>query len=286
MFVVIFTFILLFLTFVSALFCPTVICREHMMDQCIQIVEDLVIYTPCPDSSYCPDFNLYNLTSQQCVEGVEDNPIDLKCLEYKEKNDECDLSSPCIPNFYCALTENAGICKPKKKLGESCTQFNECASGSVCDSKKCIPNFSIEAGKPADSKVACKSGIIRSGICKKPSISIGELPVECKSNNDCNSTDGTLSECVCVPGLKGQAYCRLHNSDKPMLQAVELIYSGDIMDGTISLYEALNYPLLQYADECLKNDAKEMKMYQKLKELKSTCEGRLLGLSIILLILS
>lgn len=275
--------ILLFILHITSLFCPAIICREHMIDKCIQVVEDLIIYTPCPDSSYCPDFNLYNLTSQQCAEGIEENPINLKCLSYQEKGKKCDLSNPCFPNFYCDVS---GICMPKKSVGESCTQFNECGLSSVCDNRICIPNFSIEVGMPADSKVACKSGIIRSGICKKPSISNGDLPVACRNNNDCNSTDGTLSECVCVPSNKGQAYCKLHNSDRLMLQAIEQIYSGDVMDGTISLYEALNYPLLQFADDCLKNDAKEIKMYEKLKELKNTCCSFILNVVLMIYLIN
>lgn len=264
--------------------CPTVLCKERIIEYCVQAVNDITIYTPCLPDSYCPGFDLFNMQTQSCIPGdpIKNNP--LQCPIYKNEGDECDAMSPCNSKLYCKILDNKlGICEPKKDHDEDCMQIDGCNDGLICNQNRCIYLFSIEAGYQTDNNLACMSGISQNGACTEISKSIGKLPVKCEKDEDCVGTDGSMSECVCVPDDSNQAYCKLHKGDDMYLKAAELIHNGHYIDGALLMYKAANYPVFQLASSCLLKDSLQMKKHQILKETQVFCSSFIPGLFLIIL---
>jgi len=142
----------------------------------------------------------------------------------------------------------------------------------VCNKGYCAEYFTVEIGRPADSKLACQSAILTDGICMIPSATISDdLPKKCKVDDDCTATDGAAGECVCVPNGRGQKYCKLHSSDQPVKDYLAAVNDGKIEKSKFLLYYELNYQVIEKAESCYFKDAKELVKYKKLKKWANKC---------------
>ena len=79
----------------------------------------------------------------------------------------CESDDICNPGFYCDA--NTRKCTSVKKINESCSQNEKCASYLICNKEKCIVHASLDENAIADHPHACKSYFVSNGICKNGS---------------------------------------------------------------------------------------------------------------------
>ncbi|CAG9319690.1 unnamed protein product [Blepharisma stoltei] len=253
--------------------CPKYTCLEENVDTCLTSSAASYNLGDCKDDFYCPSFSLSSPPeSVECVKEDPDyEPPTMTCVAYSHKNEVCNQTNPCHPDFYC---KEGLICVERVSNGDTCTYLDECEIGNVCNKGICIEYFSVDAGKPADSKLACSSAIVSDGVCSVPSATISdELPKKCHSDDDCKATDETSGECVCVPNSRGDRYCKLHDSDEPVKDYLAAVNDGRIERSRYLLYYELNFPVIEKAESCYFKDAEELIKFKQLKKWANKCSA-------------
>ena len=127
-------------------------------------------------------------------------------------------------NLVCFCQSNSCSCVVGLKYGENCeTSPLPCIAGHVCSKKICTLMYSVAAGQPATNSLACAGGgpLVAENnnfVCRQGPKTLGGIPKLCKTDNDCISDTGNeKTSCVCGLNTDGNAYCKLHYSDDPMV---------------------------------------------------------------------
>lgn len=260
----------------TSLTCPKFTCIYENVDTCLTSINGIYSLGDCKENFYCPAFSLQSPPETVMCQPEDEDYESPKasCVSYAKENEICNKTNPCQNDFYC---KEGLICVPRVSNGDVCSYLDECEIGHVCNKGLCIEYFTVDAGKPADSRLACTSGIVQDGICAVPSATVSEdLPKKCKTNDDCTATDGATGECVCVPNGRGSSYCKLHKSDGPVKEYLAAVHDGRIERSRLLLYHTLNYPIIEKAESCYFKDAKELIDYKRLKKWANKCAGEIL----------
>jgi hypothetical protein len=265
--------------------CPIYFCMDAESSTCLDVSANKVIYSNCPETQDCPDFNLNTRQSLQCVEEVKQFPIAYECPKYISEGLECGPFDSCNPGFYCRLDNTGlkGICTEKQALNDKCTQAHECEDYAICNFGVCIHMFSILPNKRAEYSLACKSGIVKNHVCQQYSKTNGVPGKLCKSDTDCIATDGAQGECACAKNGSPNSYCKYHTSDEPVLRALATQHNGLTFTAKLMMLEVMFYPELNYVDKCMEQDIIEVQTKKMLKDAIKKCAG--VGLGIVILTL-
>jgi len=239
----------------------------------------------CTGDLHCPNFSLNNPTEQTCI--AENDPVQdkLQCKSYKKKNEACSSSEPCHQDYYCKTTNSTSVCAKRASKGDDCNTLDQCEIGHICNQNVCVKYFKVADGEAADSKLACKSAIVKDGVCQPASESVGDLPIKCSKNTDCTATDGTIGQCVCVPNKKGSSYCKLHLSDSIVKEALAASNDGFVEHAAYLLAKSMNYPIPKKAADCYFDEANELVDYTRVKKWDSKCTSSGLWLALTGLVL-
>jgi len=256
--------------------CPKYTCLNENVDTCLTYANGVYSLGDCKEDFYCPNFSLVNPPeSVQCLPEVDDyESPKASCTPYSKENEVCNRTNPCHTDYYC---KEGLICVKRVTNGDSCTALDECEIGNVCNKGYCIEYFTVDAGKPADSRLACSSAIVADGVCSVASATVSDdLPKKCSADEDCAATDGAAGECVCVPNGRGSSYCKLHISDEPVKDYLAAANDGRIERSKLLLYHSLNYPIIEKAESCYFKDAHELIKYKRLKKWANKCSASVL----------
>lgn len=265
--------------------CPIFTCSYSVSDQCLKVTNSNAIYSFCPPTYSCPDFDLAQPQNVYCRRGTEEPPVSHVCPKYLEVGEVCTISTFCHPDYYCRYdaTKYRGVCMARRDVGEYCYQPEECTIGNICNQGVCIPQLSAEVGQKADHALACKSGIKNGEVCGDYSRTVGGAPgKECKNDKDCTASDGAAGECVCTPSQNGRSFCRYHKSDGPILEALQYSFNGYKAQAKLKMYQAVTYPIIDYAEQCLAGDANELQYGNMLKAVADKCGAVGIGAAVLL----
>lgn len=277
--------LLLSISSLSLSLCPLYTCSSSYQDTCINIHHNTVIYSQCYPSFYCPNFSLQDTHITHCTTIQKEIYTNLECPEYVDEGDACNLSRYCKPGYYCRILDNRNReCRKKINAEEECNQAEECEEGYVCNEGICVEYFSKETGEKASHMMACKSAVLRNGVCMPESKTIGNPGKECMMNQECIASDGAQGVCICAPNITGRSYCKLHISDTPTKQALASRFSGYISTARLQLFEVSNYPTVQHSLSCYESGSIELKEYSRLKYLYYECSGQYLSIVYLFLI--
>lgn len=277
--------LLLSISSLSLSLCPLYTCSSSYQDTCINIHHNTVIYSQCYPSLYCPNFSLQDTHITHCTTIQKEIYTNLECPEYVDEGDACNLSRYCKPGYYCRILDYRNReCRKKINAEEECNQAEECEEGYVCNEGICVEYFSKETGEKASHMMACKSAVLRNGVCMPESKTIGNPGKECMMNQDCIASDGAQGVCICAPNITGRSYCKLHVSDTPTKQALASRFSGYISTARLQLFEVSNYPTVQHSLSCYESGSIELKEYSRLKYLYYECSGQYLSIVYLFLI--
>ena len=241
------------------------------IDTCVS-VNSTFFYSCCSNtSSEC----LSLLDNKKTCTKRRQNLIDVNCPVYKNLNNKCSLTEPCKENLYCNTLDSENN-KCLERTENTCTKFNECVRGKICNNKKCINQYSIDVGMSADTRVACKSGIMQNGICQPFELTDSDiLPKTCTSNSDCSSKSDIKNHyisvngrCACL-GDKGK-YCMLHRSDKLIQEFLSASIEDRLLDFRILNERISLYPLYEFDYDETITDSEAYGYYFQLKSLKNS----------------
>ncbi|CAG9323822.1 unnamed protein product [Blepharisma stoltei] len=232
---------------------------------CVEFMSDHYSLKPCSHSNYtCPHpSHISTSTSLKCEYWIDKSLWDASSEQdyygysVVGKGDPCDpygLVSTCDrdKNLVCYCPYGTCTCVAGLKYGENCAvDSTPCIDGYICSQKICTLKYSVKAGQNATDERACATGgpLVINGeyfTCKSAVVTAGTLPKSCSTNNDCISADGTdYSTCLCGMNTDGQAYCKLHYSDEPMINWREAARDGDWPRQIYWEFMSVNYPYLQ-----------------------------------------
>jgi hypothetical protein len=265
--------------------CPIFTCSSSVSDKCLSIIGSTVVYSLCPPTYSCPNFNLANPQDVYCSRAIEEPPLSHECPKYLDLGNTCTISTYCDPEYFCSydLSGYKGVCLARRDLGEYCSQTEECSVGNICNKGFCVPQLSVEVGQPANHFLACASGILKDGVCAAASLTINGNPgKECKNDNDCTASDGAAGECVCAANQNQKSFCKYNKSDPPILKALQYRFDGYRAQAKLKMYQAISYPIIDYAEECLNGDAQELTYERMLKAVADKCGAAAIGAAILL----
>ena len=244
---------------------------DSSSDLCVS-VDSAILYSPCTDTGCdCPSSSLLSCPLSLQSRDLEDCPV------YHKEDKNCTIDAPCHDGLYCDMSYSPtkGICQGRKQL--TCENTYECLAGMVCNSNRCINQYSIDVGEPATTRISCKSAIILDGICQEYELTNGAAPRSCGSNADCASkhdADKGYAEvngtCVCL-GNAG-SYCKLHRSDS----LIKEFLSASIDDRVgrfMWLTERINkYPLYEFSYSEQTNASPEFEYYWNVSSIRDAAE--------------
>jgi len=276
---------------VAVAVCPVFTCSEAESMDCVQTTETGFVNSPCPANFTCPVQSYFSMAPVSCVsEPVEGSPEDLAadeqmCAVYKEEGDRCEASEHCGQALYCGTPADGffEVCLPVKTLGDACEEFAECREGSVCNQKVCIELFSLPQGKAADTKTACRSARIAEGKCAPESVTVGERPKLCASDEDCTSSIGLPGRCECGANPQGQGYCALHESDEPVKEYLAAVRDVDLEESNYRMLKMVYYPLIKGTKDCWDDVVREVVEKEFAEDVADECSGWVLALPLLLL---
>ena len=277
----------LFYPYLTLSLCPAVFCGSTSNQKyCVEYLGDSQEYT----IQACL---LSNLTSPHPSHYSQDYPLECEywvdqrywnSSSWKDyysyvqlsKGDSCDpygVVSVCNPSkdLVCYCQSESCKCAEGLKYGEECDLTGKpCISGFVCSNKICVKKYSLKAGDRATNSLACEGGgplVIETDhfICRKGPKTMGGIPKECSSDNDCISDTGNeVSKCMCGLNTDGLAYCALHYSDEPMVSWREAERDREYKLEIYWKFVSVNYPYLQgKIDSCMGDVWRDYNEYQK-----------------------
>lgn len=239
-------------------------------DVCIE-VDPTLAYYPCTDIE-CTCHS--SETGLACTTRDVKRDSDL-CPEYHRQDSNCTLEAPCFRGLFCnfTFTETIGECLERRQI--TCENTDECIEGKVCNDNKCVKQYSLDAGESATTRIACKSAIVKDGICQKFEETDGKFPKKCQNNGDCASVDDAENDfvktdgvCICI-GEFGN-YCQLHRSDQ-LVKDFLVASIEDRIGEFMWLSERISmYPLyeLDYADKTFEG----FEYFNNVTEIKENAE--------------
>ena len=240
---------------------------DSFNNTCLQELKENEYYLfNCQENYECQAFSFdTNVTTSTCI---QKSSSVYKCVSYKGKNDDCTTSAECNQDLYC----KNNLCVKKLTEDSSCSSLDDCEKGTICNLDTCIEYFTIESGKPANSNIACKSGIVLNGTCQNEQVTNGTLPKPCETDYNCTATDGvTHGTCVCVNDDKGSSYCKPHRSDPISLDHLKVTHEGNHEEIELSTFKYINYPLLEKANTYYNNSFTELKTLKILENHAEVC---------------
>lgn len=200
--------------------------------------------------------------------------------------DSCDpygVVSVCNPDkdLVCYCESNECSCTKGLVYGEACDIYQKpCIPGYVCSNKICTKKYTLKAGDRATNSLACAGGgplVIKTDhfVCREAPQTLGGIPKKCSTNNDCISDTGTeTTECSCGINTDGQAFCKLHYGDAPMVGWREAERDREYQLELYWKFVSINYPYLQgNIDSCLGDVWRDYYEYQKGKPSSSKSEA-------------
>ena len=240
---------------------------DSFNNTCLQELKENEYYLfNCQENYECQAFSFdTNVTTSTCI---QKSSSVYQCVSYKGKNDDCTTSAECNQDLYC----KNNLCVKKLTEDSSCSSLDDCEKGTICNLDTCIEYFTIESGKPANSNIACKSGIVLNGTCQNEQVTNGTLPKPCETDYNCTATDGvTHGTCVCVNDDKGSSYCKPHRSDPISLDHLKVTHEGNHEEIELSTFKYINYPLLEKANTYYNNSFTELKTLKILENHAEVC---------------
>ncbi len=231
--------------------CPRYVCRNLTEGTCLQpnLTTSHTEYDlqACSGEQVCDIFNLtlgatcranyshplryageFCRASSECYSG---NCTSSFCTGL-ERGKACTGDANCNVGLYCG----DGICTDTRKLGESCSATQKCASYLVCNVNKCIYALSLDNGQSASLPSACKSFHVDgdTGLCAPgPKLvrSAGdpaEGPAVCPYTNTCKYKAGEKeikTACECGTTAEGKLYCPAGAGDFSLAPVAEYVRS-------------------------------------------------------------
>lgn len=166
----------------------------------------------------------------------------------------------------CYCSAELCTCVAALGYGKPCDSDDFCFQGYVCNNGICLKRNSLEAGVKVTNPIACISNYATSDggtlRCTQSPRSLGIIPKECETCQDCSSVDGSAySACIC--GLNGVAYCDLLPGDDPWLNYVDL-EPNQRFDGIIYWdFVSKHYPYLHNPPDCVDEVWRDFSYYDK-----------------------
>ena len=272
--------------------CPSVKCSDKTDGFCMKYKDNTWTHYECPSHQECPYFSLSDLASKRdnvrCATETEEPEKELACPDYMSEGESCKFTYDCLPKLWCKFNEDTqfGMCVGKTPGNGHCLSVHECEQGYICSNGNCVKYFSVETGKPASHLMACTSGILRDGVCQEAEETAGSIPKLCNTNLDCSSKNGVAGECTCVPDEAGNAFCKLHQSDEPVKKYQTYLHNGNYASSVYQLDYITNFPIVQHAQDCIEDDARELKSYEIKKDWAEKCSAYLMSMLFTSLLLA
>lgn len=268
----------------ETLTCPTFRCDDgsHLagVNECARCdsASDICYLKACSDSAQTcpPPSSWFSGNTVQCMLWDE---AKWSATSFEEYYNVVALAqnATCIPNdpksrcsfdddLVCTCQNGPCTCEPGIGYGGACDATSTCLQGYVCNSGACMKINSIEAGLAVTDALVCVSGEVKSDgtelRCTNPARTLGMIPKQCTSCQDCYSVDGkSFSECTC--GLNGKAYCALLDGDDPWLEYKNLA-PNQRFEGIIYWQFVIeNYPFLTEGPDCIDSVWRDYSEYEK-----------------------
>jgi len=133
----------------------------------------------------------------------------------KDPGFSCVDNRDCVVGYYCKTTDL--LCEKQSEFDQACVEDNDCVNNCVCNSGKCIFQYSAANEVIATNTLACISGRIVDGKCAVGLKS--KYPGNpCTNNIDCDwvNDEGVTEEygvCTCGYNPGGFSYCTIPTGD-------------------------------------------------------------------------
>ena len=234
-------------TYLAVDTCKPIITSDSISQECFKETPESFILSYCPANQLCI-FSLKNPSSTNCTNEISSDSNATQKPHLVAETYPCNSSLDCFPGLFCAVvkinqTFIENQCSERSMY--ECSHIDECIYGYVCNNSVCISDFYIEDGSPADTRIACKSGMIKDGVCL-PSVTTNSdsLPKPCKTDEDCLASDNKTSGiCSCL-GPAG-SFCELHDSDKLNLDFLQATFESRLVESEHLFNRIISYPVYE-----------------------------------------
>ena len=275
--------------------CSPYMCSEDDKSPCVEELSSNITIYECSNDKVCLYSLKGDITAAVCGEKTEDSK--LQCSPMKDSKENCNFADYCKEGYFCEEKDSGNFkCEERAKEDHPCSQLYECEEETVCNLGNCIEYFSINDYQPADSNIACKSGIVKNSICQPEEVTdfpgdskdddnTDESKIslkECLTDGDCTAKDGiTAGTCVCGYGQDGKSYCLPHRSDsitKKLLKASydwnaeKVAYRVSKLNTYILRENIKEYGKINDEESCL-TKSKEYQEYSKSHDLAKKCSS-------------
>ena len=197
----------------------------------IKYSQDAYPGSKCEKDSDCFAYKIGH--GKGCEKGI--------CQGYKKgevfKNHTGIPTGACDPGLFAKQQgTNTFECVEQHKEGGECTYTYQCQNGLACANSTCIKVGSLKNGEkfnvshdfayvtPCESfylEFVAQHGNEWEWECKAPPKSVNGPAAECNSIEDCKTTDGYYTNCLC--GLSGKGHCQLAQGDPYQVKFNELV---------------------------------------------------------------
>lgn len=230
--------LMLILSNVSALTCPTYSCKtanqSFSMQQCIYAAGTSYFLSSCQSKivPYCQP----SITNSTCTTSPVQETTGISwpgeacttdsnckygiCYQFHCNGQDfamaCTISDQCNPGLYC---NPSGTCAFQLEVGKTgCQSDSDCVNNAGCNGGKCISYFSLPAARPIDTCQGNLNLLCVNSICQTSTTGnfcgslVNSFTGTCKTSSDCVSTmDSALkvtynSQCLCSYS-DGSSYC-------------------------------------------------------------------------------
>lgn len=269
---------------VSSETCPAFICSSSTSPfGCISTSNTTISLSTCtsPYLTFCPytDFS----SDSTCI-SLPPSPFNTSwpgdfcysnstCISQYCSSSTCQgllASSFCNDTGQCDVYNRceSGNCKVQLYIGFNngqftlnCTLDSDCVNQGACENGNCFKYFSRGEGEYVEDCIdginwICESGMCYDNLCISPlASSLGELPVKCQNDTDCQSDyylDGPqpfsiYSKCQCGRNSNGDSFCTLFPGDPVQKSYLNLLNEWINSDGITKCHSYSRFKL-----ECIK----------------------------------
>lgn len=280
-----------------AIECPIYVCSPNVQDTCYSAVDSTYTVYECADDRECI-FSVDSASVTCTAEVDDDDDDDITCPNRIGRGESCSQDEYCRKDFYCEMASST--CQEKANEDKKCSDLYGCEKGTVCNLGSCVEYFSVLDGSSSDSNLACRSAIVKNGVCqpKQATVVVDDDDEnesddededdddfdgikECTSDSDCTASDGvTPGSCVCGYNKDGKAYCLPHRSDEISKKLLAASYEWDFGKMAYVVHKYNNYVLLKNIDmndgsddqDCLDN-SQEIEESDRLKDQRDECSS-------------
>ncbi len=143
-----------------------------------------------------------------------------ECLARRTQNDGCDATHDCAGALVCKPLDEpsaegyTGICKPPKKLNETCESHTECTTGyclpALCEDgiRECFTNGHCPRYCET-SGVMCSGDDHCPGHCDDGTVCLDDCPAECPRET-CVAESQCMGRGVCDKRYEAVSYCNFN----------------------------------------------------------------------------